>query len=109
MSLGVTNPFPQKYTELSKTVAATGTPERLYATAGVKLFRQAIIMGCKAAQTDNTADAYLGMTATNGTQAFPVRAGGQSVIEAPDGVQFDFYDFYLDVGVNGEGVQIWYI
>ncbi len=94
-------------TQLIKTVADAGTPERISATAGT-FFRQATFLGKKAARTDNTSSAFLGMTATNDAQAYEIVAGGEITITAPIGCKYDLYDFYLDVGTNADGVVVWY-
>jgi len=95
------------YTQIIKTVAATTTPERITSTQGTE-FRQAVIMGKKAARTDNTSTCYIGLAATDSSQPYAVTAGGEIVITPPLGVKFDLYDFYVDVETNDDGVVVWY-
>lgn len=109
MPLGKVTPYHRQMQQATKTVAATGTPERLVATAGTYLFQFAVLFGKKAPRTDNTSDAYVGVTATDDTQPYLIPVGLTVSIEAPEGMLFDLYDFYLDVGTNGDGVVIWYV
>lgn len=101
-----TTPFENALVQFSKTVAASGTPERLSATP--RKFRQATFIGYSSARVVNTDSVWLGASSTNDSQVFEVPAGGQAVIEAVEGTSLDFYDIYADAVVNGEGVTILY-
>ena len=86
---------------LRKTVAATGTPERL-SSASCPV-SNAILIGCKAEQTDNATTIYIGPSSVNGKQPIPISPGGQYAL-----AQTDLYDWYVDVGTAGDGVVVVY-
>ncbi len=81
------------FTEATKTVAATGTPEAL----GTGTFRQVFIYPLRT----NTGAAFWGTVSTNDTQhgSLPV------VIAAPAGEGVNIAQIFVDVAVNGEGVR----
>lgn len=89
-----------------KTVAASGTPERVSATH--IFFRSATFYGKNAYRTNNTGSVYLGTTSTNNEQHLEITPGGVWVITAPRGMVFDLYDLYLDVATNADGVLVEY-
>lgn len=93
-------------TQITKTVAASGTPEAL-AAAG-SFFSRAILIGKKAARTNNTGIVYLGIGSTNDTQAWEIAAGAVLTLEAPMGQRWDLNDWCLDVATNGDGLVIIY-
>lgn len=82
----------------NKTVAATGTPERLHSTQGQKLASQIIVTPLRT----NTGSVFLGTSSTNDTQQIEA----PFVFGAPDGKKIDAYDIFADVAVNGEGVRV---
>lgn len=88
----------------TNTVAAT--PVRLCITN--LWVERATVLGKKAARTDNTSVAYLGVNSTNNTQWFPLTAGGEVQIIAPEGSVFNLYDWYVDVGADDDGVIVIY-
>jgi len=89
-----------------KTVAASGTPERVSSTH--IFFRSATFYGKNAARTNNTGIVWLGLTSTNDAQHIEIGPGGIWVITAPRGMVLDLYDFYLDVATNADGVLVEY-
>ena len=93
-------------TQITKTVAAAGTPEALAADG--TFFQSATYIGIKAARTNNAGTVYLGIGATNDTQIIPIAPGEQGVIQAPPGQKFDLNDFYLDVETAGDGLGLIY-
>lgn len=93
-------------TQITKTVAAIGTPEALAADG--TYFRTAKLIGKKAARTDNVGIVYLGIGGTNDTQPFPVNPGEEIEIKVPPGEKFDLNDWYCDVLNAGDGLTIIY-
>jgi len=93
-------------TQITKTVAAIATPEAL--AANDTLFRRATLLGKKAARTNNAGIVYLGIGATNDTQALEINPGETVTIEAPVGCKYDLNDWYLDVLNAGDGVVVIY-
>ena len=93
-------------TQITKTVAATGTPEAL-APNGT-YFRMAKLSGKKAARTDNAGIVYLGIGGTDNTQPFPINPGEEIEIKVPPGEKFDLNDWYCDVLNAGDGLTIIY-
>jgi|GEM_PF-6342417 len=79
----------------SKTVAATGTPEVLVASA--TLVDTVIISPLRA----NTGVAYVGLASGNDTQALEAPV----VLTAPPGKKINLNLIYIDVAVAGEGVR----
>lgn len=93
-------------TQIIKTVASSGTPEALAATA--TYFRKATIIAKKAGRTPNGGIVYLGVTSTNDTQPFALAIDQVIQINAVAGTALNLANFYLDVATNGDGVIIWY-
>ena len=93
-------------TQITKTVAAIATPEALAADG--TFFQTATIIAKKAARTANTGIVYLGIGATNDTQALPLNPGDVYEVNAPVGQKYDLNDFYLDVATAADGVVIIY-
>ena len=92
--------------KIIKTVAASGTPE---AVAAVGTFCTTfIVMGRKAARTDNTDSVYVGWEATNDAQIYTVVSGGEVWFNAPEGAKWDLGELYVDVVTNADGVVILY-
>lgn len=91
-----------KFATLVKTVAATGTPEAVSATA--IWVKKATFLGKKAFRTDNTSTCFLGTSSTNDEQPFQLPAGGEVAISAAEGCEFNLADWYIDVGTNADGV-----
>lgn len=85
-------------TAFSKTVAATGTPERLAAAAGTYVGQQIVVVPL----VGNTGEVYLDPVGTDGVQSVEA----PFIFGAPDGKQLDAYDIFADVTVNGEGVRV---
>lgn len=83
------------FTEGTKTVAATGTPERLVGSA--TYVTSVLISPLRT----NTGRVFVGVTLTNDTQCIEVPV----VIEAPSGKSINLNLLYVDVSVNGEGVS----
>jgi hypothetical protein len=92
--------------QIIKTVAATTTPELIVATP--TFFSTAIIIACKAAQTPNTGDIYLGLSAGDATQSIKVVSGASLTLTAPVGQKLDLSKFYVDVGTAADGVVVVY-
>ena len=78
----------------TKTVASSGTPERLSAVS-LKCYELYLFP-----LRTNTGDVFIGVTSGNNEQHTPVPI----VMTAPPGKEWDLYDFFVDVTVNGEGV-----
>ena len=93
-------------TQITKTVAAIGTPEALAADG--TYFRTATILGKKAARTDNVGNVYIGIGATNDTQPYEIGPGEEKTLNAPPGEKYDLNDWYCDVLNVGDGVIIIY-
>lgn len=93
-------------TQITKTVAATDTPEAL-AVDGT-FFQTATLIGKKAARINNTGTVYLGIGATNDSQPLEILPGEVVEITAPPGTKFDLNDWYLDVETASDGVVIIY-
>ena len=85
-----------------KTVAATGTPERLVAEStlvdSVELFAR------KAAGTANTGNIWIGPASADGAQLRIMAAGDSITYSAPPGKKIDLYNIYIDVATAGDGV-----
>ncbi|MCM2276098.1 MAG: hypothetical protein NDI75_15020 [Candidatus Didemnitutus sp.] len=85
-------------TSFSKTVAASGTPEKLTATD--YYVDQIVIVPLRT----NTGLVYLGFTSGNDEQQ--VEVGTAVVLKAPPGKKLNPAKIYADVTVNGEGVRV---
>src|SRR2546423_15010183 len=94
-------------TTLIKTVAATGTPEKMTATAGTYASRM-IVMGKKAAQTNNTGSVFIGEGSADAAQAVDIATGAKQEFVATPGQVFDLSEWYIDVATNGDGVVVFY-
>lgn len=93
-------------TQITKTIAAVSTPEALAADG--TFFRRAMLIGKKAARTNNAGIVYLGIGDTNDTQALEISPNEPINIVAPPGEKYDLNDWYLDVLNVGDGVIIIY-
>lgn len=89
-------------TTLIKTVAASGTPEAIAASSTI--VSKLILIGKKAARTNNTGIVYFGFTSTNDEQAHEIAAGAVVEFSPPNGQVYDLSDIYIDVATNGDGV-----
>jgi len=89
-----------------KTVAASGTPERMHDTQGAVKCKKVTLWGRKAARTDNAGIVYVGPDSANDSEnnVIKIAAGGEFVITAVDGQYIDLYDLYIDVVTNADGV-----
>ena len=83
-----------------KTVAASGTPEVLGA-AGTT-FRWITFFGYYAEGSANTQIVWIRQTAA--APGIPLNVGGVLGWEAKGGETYNLADFWIKVGVNGEGV-----
>lgn len=93
--------------EITKTVAASGTPEALAADG--TFFHVAKIKAIKASRAANTGTVYLGCSSSNDSQPIELGAGDEITIDVGvNGAKLDLNDFYLDVATNGDGVTIQY-
>lgn len=80
-----------------KTVADTGTPDRITTTPTPAT--NCILVARKAAQTDNTTDINVGPVSGNGNQMIPMAPGGQYTLSG-----VDLSQWYVDVQTNGDGI-----
>lgn len=89
-----------------KTVAASGTPERMHATEGAVKCKKLTIWGRKSARVANTGIVYLGPSSTNDSEnnVIVLAASGEFTITAVDGQYIDPYNIYIDVVTNADGV-----
>jgi hypothetical protein len=89
----------------SKTVSATGTAEPLVATS-----TPAYMLYVRA-KADNTGNVYFGDSAVDKTTSKQVvlDAGDAITITPPHGNRLNLLDFYIDVDVNAEGVDLFYM
>lgn len=94
--------------QVAKSVAATGTPERIVGSQDQNLFRRAWVGGFSSAQTANTGSVYLGTTATDGEQPLEIKTGEWKELKAPEGAKLDLYDLYVDVANANDGVVVVY-
>jgi len=94
-------------TQILKTAASAGTPERLAADG--TFFHKAILMGYQdQARTLNDGLVYIGPTSTNNAQTYQISPGEDVVIDVPLGFKQDLNDWFLDVLNDGDGVVIIY-
>lgn len=84
-------------TRLIKTVALTTVPEKISSTSLPAT--NVILIGCKAAQTDNATTVYIGPSSGDGTQVIPIPPGGQYALSG-----VDLSEWYIDVGTAGDGL-----
>lgn len=81
-------------------VAGLGGQTNIYAT-------RVTILGKKAPRQDNTSTVFIGPSSGENTQPYPVTAGGEVVLRAPDTAPFNLRDWYVDVlNTSGDGVTI---
>lgn len=92
--------------QVTKTVAASGTPEALAADG--TFFLTATLIGKRSARVNNTSSVFLGIGSGNDTQALEISPGEVVQITASDGQRYDLNDWYLDVVTNADGVIIIY-
>lgn len=85
-----------------KTVAATGTPERM--AAATTLCDSVLIEGKNARGTNNTGNIFIGYAATNDSQLLLITPGQSITITAPAGKKVDLNLLYIDVATNADGV-----
>lgn len=88
-------------TKLIKTVASTGTPEKI--VADQTECAQAIIIARKAAQTDNATDIHIGPNSGDGNQPIRITPGGSYILAG-----VDLSMWYVDVQTNNDGVVVLY-
>ena len=93
-------------TQITKTVAAIATPEAIAADG--TYFRTATLIGKKAARTNNAGTVYIGIGATNDTQAYPVQPGESITLTMPAGEKGDLNDWYIDAENAGDGLVVIY-
>jgi hypothetical protein len=90
-----------------KTVAATGTPERL--AAATTLCTSVVLQGYKAQGTINTGNVYVGQGSADAAQQILLAAGASLSITAPPGKFIDLNLIYLDVATAADGVGYLYV
>lgn len=88
--------------QATKTVAATGTPERLAAAS--TLVDSVLLEGKLSRTTNNTGIVYLGFSGTNDSQLLAISPGGQLSLSAPTGKKLDLNLIYVDVATAADGV-----
>lgn len=93
-------------TQLTKTIAAVGTPEALAASG--TYFRVATILAQKGPRTANAGNVYLGVGVTNDTQPHELAPGDIRNLVCAPGEKEDLNDWGLDVLNAGDGVIIIY-
>lgn len=96
MSMGQLSPLGG-----GKTVAASGTAEKIAATATKVLF---VVFRAK---TGNTNNVYLGDSNVDKTTSpqLTLTAGQTLTVNAPTGFHIDLTEWYVDADTNGEGVD----
>lgn len=80
-------------------VAGVGGQTNIYAT-------RVTVIGKASPRSTNTSVVYIGPSAADGTQPYPVNAGGEIVLRAPDTAPFNLRDWYVDVLTANDGVTI---
>ena len=93
-------------TQITKTVAATDTPEALAADG--TFFRKATLIGKKSARVNNVGIVYLGIGTANDSQAYEISPNEVVGLSVPNGEKHDLNDWVLDVLNAGDGVIIIY-
>lgn len=92
--------------QLTKTVAATGTPERLSSvdiwTRGFTLY------GLSAARTANVGNVWAGPVSTDNTQPVLIMPNDAVVFPVPNGDYVNLKDIYIDVANANDGVVCTY-
>lgn len=89
-------------TQGTKTVAASGTPERLAATT--TLVESVILEGKNARGTNNTGSVWVGPQSADGAQLLEIAPGESIELKAPDGKKIDINLIYIDVATNADGI-----
>ena len=93
------------------TNSSTSVPTNF--TAGVSattnIFASVItVIGKASPRSANTSTCYVGTTATDDMQPYPIVSGGQITITAPAGKTFNLKDLWVDVGSANDGITIIY-
>jgi hypothetical protein len=92
--------------QFTKTVSDADVPEALCSSE--TYFRWAVVMGKKAARSNNSDRVYLGTTSGNNEQPYEIKSGETITINAPPGQKMDFQNWYVDVQTAGDGVIVIY-
>lgn len=96
-----------QFQQFTKTVAASGTPERISSVSRPCVWAR--IEGKKDRATDNSGVVYIGPQSGNDAQLLAIAAGESITLEAPiEGTFFDLKELYVDVATNGDGVNVTY-
>lgn len=90
------------WTQATKTVTASGTPEAL--AASTTLCESVILEAKKARGTDNTGNVWIGVTTANDTQLLMLAPGQALELSAPAGKKIDLALIYVDVATNADGI-----
>jgi hypothetical protein len=80
-------------------VAGVGGVTNIYAT-------RVTIIGKASPRANNVGTVYIGTSTGDDSQPYPVTAGGEVVLRAPDTAPFNLRDWYVDVLNAGDGVTI---
>jgi hypothetical protein len=64
------------------------------------------IIGKASPRANNAGTVYIGTSSGDDSQPYPVTAGGEVVLRAPDTAPFNLRDWYVDVLNAGDGVTI---
>lgn len=81
-------------------VAGIGGQTNIYAS-------RITIIGKASPRSTNALTVFVGPTATNDRQIYPIAPGGEVVLQSPDTAPFNLRDWYVDVLTNsGDGVTI---
>lgn len=80
-------------------VAGVGGQTNIYAT-------RVTILGKASPRVNNAGTVYIGTSTADGSQPYPVTAGGEVVLRAPDTAPFNLRDWYVDVLNANDGVTI---
>jgi hypothetical protein len=91
--------------KLSSFVSADENPVNITIVAHI-FFKNATILGKKAARTANATTAYIGPESTNDSQPFAIVADGEISLHAPDGEIWNLADWYCDVTTAADGAVI---
>lgn len=90
------------WTQATKTVAASGTPEVMAASS--TLCDSVLLEGKNARGTNNTGNVWIGATSANDTQLLMIAPGERLTLAAPAGKKLDLNLIYIDVATNADGV-----
>jgi hypothetical protein len=102
---------PRAWGVIYVTNASTTVPTNFVAgvSATTNIYASRItILGKPSPRGANTSTAYIGTTAGDSTQPYPVTSGGEVLIVAPEGSVFNLRDWYVDVGTANDGLTIIY-